>query len=114
MSPLVWKGYVSQSYRWKGGAELKRNACESYEILDLHFRRVNGFVQDVSLEAIPQVPALFAGKTDAFDRSGGSEHNCSYVNPVEVRSARQAPGLHGWRQNIHLLPAVLFPHWEKA
>lgn len=60
-----------------------------------------------------KMPA-FAGKIAGFDSSAGSEHNCSYVNPVEVRSAREGPGLHGWRQNISLLPAELFPHWEKA
>ena len=56
----------------------------------------------------------FGEQFTRFDRSASSEDNCSYVNPVEVRQARQAPGLHGWRQNIYLLPAVLFPHWEKA
>ena len=35
--------------------------------------------------------ALFSSKIDAFDRSAGSEDNCSYVNPVEGRQARQEP-----------------------
>jgi hypothetical protein len=56
----------------------------------------------------------FAGKISGFDSSASSEDNCSYVNPVEGIQARQEPGLHGWRQNIYLLPAELFPHWEKA
>jgi len=41
-----------------------------------------------------------------IDRFWGSEHNCMYVNPVEVRQAQilflrrcERPG---WRQNIYL------------
>src|SRR5690242_14899976 len=37
--------------------------------------------------AIDKMPAL-AGKMRGFDRTAGSEDNCLYVNPVEVRQAR--------------------------
>jgi hypothetical protein len=57
--------------------------------------------------------SICAGKMAKFDSNASARHNSMYVNPLEVRSVRQA-GLHGWRQNIYLLPAELFPHSEKA
>jgi len=55
--------------------------------------------------------------TVCIDSIGTSEHNCMYVNPVEVKqltSARQGGEQPGWRQNIYLLPVVLFLLSAKA
>ncbi len=54
-----------------------------------------------------------------IDTSPTSDHNYVYVTPVEANRPGKldnpaTQGLHGWRQNIFLLPAVLFPHSEKA